>query len=98
MSNVLRFSTYLVESGEWVIVDRACSDAIAVRCSDRDGAELIAGLMNGDLIALGCATAETAAQCCTAVRGALRVLKPVGWPGVGTEAFAQVRREEERAR
>ena len=90
MSNRLRFSTCWVEGGAWVIVDEDCNDEIAVRFSDSNGAELIAGLMNGDLSALTCATAETVAQCHCAMRGALRVLKPAGRPGVGTGAFAQV--------
>jgi hypothetical protein len=89
MSNGLRFST-CVENGECIVVDWANDDAVVARCRDATGAELIAGLMNGDLAPLASASAETLAHCYHAMRGALRVLKPLGRPAVGTEAFPQV--------
>jgi hypothetical protein len=89
MSNDLRFSTW-VENGECMVVDWAHDDAVVARCRDATGAELIAGLMNGDLAPLASASAETLAHCFNAMRGALRVLKPLGRPAVGTGPFAQV--------
>ena len=90
MSGILRFSACWAESGEWIVVDGACNDAVTAHCRDGDGAEVIAGLMNGDLAPLASAGAETLAQCYSAMRSALRILKPLGRPAVGAEAFAQV--------
>jgi hypothetical protein len=79
MSNGLRFSTSWVENGKGNVVDWAHNDAVA-HCRDGNEAELAAALMNGDLSLLASASAETLACRHSAMRGALRVLKPPGRP------------------
>ncbi len=88
MLRVSRFSTQRVESGEWAVT--ADNQTVVAHSSDGDGAELIAALMNGDLVALGNANAETLAHCYRAIQGALRVLRPRGLPSVGWKAFPQI--------
>ncbi len=85
---VSRFSIRRVESGEWAIM--ADNQRVVAHTSKGDGAELIAALMNGDLVSLGNANAATLAHSYTAIQGARRVLRPRGRPAVGSEAFPQI--------
>jgi hypothetical protein len=91
VTSVGRFSTFLAPSGDWVVVDQDHNDLAVAHCHDAMGAELIAALMNGDLVVLASASADALSCCQRALGGALSVPKPRGIPAVGTpEALPQL--------
>ena len=58
--SVQRFSTCRFESGGWAVMDQTLDRATVMHLSDRNRAEWIAAMMNGDLCSLqllmtGCA-------------------------------------------
>ena len=58
-----------------------------MRLRDRDDANVIAALMNGDLATLGNAIPEMLAHCYDTIQIMLRVPRQQGMPAVGSEAF-----------
>ncbi len=90
MVGEVRYSACRDAGGEWVVVEMGRSDQTLVRCPDASGAQLIAGLMNGDMDVLANASPETLARCRRTIGEVLRFLRPLGRPSVGAAAFPQV--------
>ena len=78
MNSVRTYSTHCTMDGYWVVDD----DIDVVACQQLEHAELIAGLMNGDLHALANASEGAADDCRRFLSAALQPLRRVGRPAL----------------